>query len=95
MILTKSDERSHNSEDQLSFFAFVGERVSFDGRLLFPGLLVQTPCHDDGYVCVLFRDILPIYLRPHFPKLSVGTPPSDCERTDENDVKAPNKPNVT
>lgn len=84
MTLTKSGECSHNSKDQLSCFALVGERVSFDGRLLFPGLLVQTPCHDDGYVCVLFRDILTIYLRP------VGTPPSDCERTDENDVQQTN-----
>lgn len=33
-------------------FAVSGERGPFDGRILFPGLPGQSPCHDDGYVCV-------------------------------------------
>lgn len=34
------------------FSAVAGERNPVDGRILFPGLLVQSPCRDDGYVYV-------------------------------------------
>lgn len=43
-------------------FAVAGERNPFDGRVLFPGLLVQSLCHDDGYVCVCVCACLKIVL---------------------------------
>lgn len=46
------------------YFSLVGERVSFDGRLLFPGLLVQSPCHDDGYVRVCLKIVLLFISKP-------------------------------
>lgn len=67
------------------YFSLVGERVSFDGRLLFPGLLVQSPCHDDGYVRVCLKIVLLYFQTYQREPLLV------CKGTAENNVKIKKK----